>query len=129
MQDIARLIAGLLVVVIFVGFWICVFRKAGFSFWWGVLMPIPVVNFIPVCIFVFREWPIQKELARLRTQCGVADEGDAYLVLRDALQLELQGKTLEALLKYQEIATRFHDTTVGNDAEKSVAALLQKAMS
>lgn len=86
-------------------------------------MCIPGVNVIAMLTLVFREWPIHRELADLRTRCGQANETDAYLVLQEALRLELKGRTDDALLKYQEVASRFRGTAAGTDAEKSVGAL------
>jgi hypothetical protein len=135
MQNISELIGwiiGLIIVIAWIGAWIATFKQAGYSIsysiLWGILMIVPILNIIAFGVFAFREWPIRKELATLRTRCGVAVESDAYLVMQDALRLELQGKTPEALLKYQEIATRFRGTGAGNDAEKSVTAL-QKTVS
>ncbi len=47
-----------------------IFRKAGYSFWFGLLMLVPIGNFIWLLIFAFSKWPIQHELEMYRA--GVA---------------------------------------------------------
>ena len=39
--------------------WIClrIFRKAGLSGWWTVLMVIPIVNVAMLWVFSFMRWP------------------------------------------------------------------------
>jgi uncharacterized membrane protein YhaH (DUF805 family) len=32
-------------------------RRAGYSFWWCVLIIVPVVNVIALWVFAFRRWP------------------------------------------------------------------------
>jgi len=57
----------LLMVVVTVGIiafavymWGRIFVKAGYSRWRGLLMLIPIVNFIVLILFAFEEWPIQR---------------------------------------------------------------------
>jgi hypothetical protein len=45
-----------------------ILRKAGYSGWLILLAFVPVVNFVAYLMFVFGEWPIQRELAILRAQ-------------------------------------------------------------
>ena len=40
-----------------------IFKKAGYSFWCGLLMLIPIVNLIWLIWFALTEWPIEQELA------------------------------------------------------------------
>ena len=35
-------------------------QRAGYNWAWALLMCIPVLNFIVVCFFAFRTWPIEK---------------------------------------------------------------------
>lgn len=62
----------------------------------------------------------------LKIRCGSANEEDAYSLIREAVRLEVKGKFDDALLKYQEVVTRFRDTAAGKDAEKSIEVLQAK---
>jgi hypothetical protein len=43
-----------------------IFTKAGYSGALGILMVVPLINFIMVFYFAFAEWPVLKELRALR---------------------------------------------------------------
>ena len=45
-----------------------IFSKAGYSWALGLLMLIPIVNIIMAFFLAFADWPVQKELRRLRQQ-------------------------------------------------------------
>lgn len=45
-------------------------RKAGYPGGYALLMFIPFVNLIVMLMFVFSEWPIERELAALRARVG-----------------------------------------------------------
>lgn len=47
-----------------------IFSKAGYSWALGLLLLIPVVNIIMVFYLAFADWPIRKELRRLKQQQG-----------------------------------------------------------
>jgi hypothetical protein len=50
-------------VICFMDFiWGTIFKKAGYNFWMGILMIIPLVNLIWIIIFAFSKWPILQEL-------------------------------------------------------------------
>ena len=53
--------------VLWVFLMVLIFRKAGYSGVQIVLLFIPGVNVIAFIWFALTEWPIQKELARLKT--------------------------------------------------------------
>ncbi|MEA2708853.1 MAG: hypothetical protein QOF78_1454 [Phycisphaerales bacterium] len=82
-NDAAAGAVGLLMAVLFVAIgiaiavaiWGTIFKKAGYSFWMGLLMIIPLVNLIWFLIFVFSKWPIHHELERYRQQVGYAGGG------------------------------------------------------
>ena len=38
-----------------------VFRKAGWSGWWFLLLSIPLFGVIVLYIFAFRRWPIERQ--------------------------------------------------------------------
>lgn len=53
--------------VLFLGFaaiclWVVarIIRKAGYSWWWSLLLLIPVVNIVMVWVFAFARWPDQE---------------------------------------------------------------------
>jgi hypothetical protein len=72
-------IVGLLfffvIVGVMVAIWGTIFKKAGYSFWLGLLMIVPLANLIWLLIFAFSTWPIHRELERYRAQIGYAGGG------------------------------------------------------
>jgi hypothetical protein len=75
-------VGGIFVLLFFVAMialavfiWGTIFRKAGYSFWTGLLMFIPLVNLVWLLIFAFSKWPIHLELERYRQQVGYAGGG------------------------------------------------------
>ena len=62
---------GLVVAVVFFIAYIQIIRRAGYSGWWVLVWFVPVLNFVMLLIFAFKEWPIQRELRELR---GWADQ-------------------------------------------------------
>ncbi len=69
---IALLIFGvfvLLVVVVIKAVIFCkIFSKAGYSWTLGLLMLVPIANIIMPFFLAFADWPVQKEVRRLRQQ-------------------------------------------------------------
>lgn len=45
-----------------------IFSKAGYSWALGLLMLIPIVNIIMAFFLAFADWPVQRELRRLKQQ-------------------------------------------------------------
>lgn len=43
-----------------------IFSKAGFSGWWSLLMIVPFINILLEYYLAFAEWPLQRELKKLR---------------------------------------------------------------
>ena len=66
--------AALVFIVAIIGAVVClwgvIFSKAGYSFWLGLLMLIPLANLIWLLIFACSKWPVQQEVERLRAQAG-----------------------------------------------------------
>src|SRR5688572_12137088 len=56
---------GFAVLALFI--WGSIFKKAGYSFWMGLLMFVPIANFIWLIVFAFSKWPIHQELEALRS--------------------------------------------------------------
>jgi hypothetical protein len=48
-----------------------IFSKAGYSWALGLLMFVPVVNIIIFLVLGFSDWPISKEILRLKQQQNV----------------------------------------------------------
>ena len=59
---IVIVVIGILVVV---PFW-KIFTKAGFSGGWSLLMIIPFIGIVILFYLAFAEWPIQRELKKLK---------------------------------------------------------------
>jgi len=78
--DAAAMLGGAFVLVfvlvfVFVGLamtavgiiaWWKIFSKAGYSGAMGLLMLVPIVNFIMILVLAFGQWPIHRELEQLR---------------------------------------------------------------
>ena len=63
------LIAGffaLLMLALTVLVWWKIFSKAGYSGAMGLLMLVPLVNFVMILILAFGQWPIHRELEQLK---------------------------------------------------------------
>ncbi len=52
-------------------------RKMGYSGWWALLVPVPVVGLILWIIVAAKQWPIERQLARLRLIANESDDIDA----------------------------------------------------
>ena len=126
MERILILIFWLLVAGSIIAIWAAIFDKAGYSGWLGLLIILPVANLIMLIVFAALEWPIQREVRDLRIRCGVGNEEDAYSLISEAIRLEAKGKFDDALLKYQEVVTRFRDTVAWKDAEINFSVLRSK---
>jgi uncharacterized membrane protein YhaH (DUF805 family) len=66
----ALLAAFIVLVIVAIKLLICckIFSKAGYSWALGLLMLIPIVNIIMAFFLAFANWPVQKELRRLKQQ-------------------------------------------------------------
>lgn len=56
------------VVVIGVILWCRIYSKTGYSWAFGLLMIIPIANFVMLCVLAFSDWPVLKEVKALRQQ-------------------------------------------------------------
>ncbi|HYL93631.1 MAG TPA: hypothetical protein VEW69_10815 [Alphaproteobacteria bacterium] len=64
--SVLSLVLAFVVLMFFAVLFGVIFRKAGRSAAWAVLMFVPLVNLLVMVWFAFSEWPVQKELDRLR---------------------------------------------------------------
>ena len=55
-------------------------KKAGYSFWMGLLMLIPIANLIVLIMFALTKWPIEQELEHYRRQVGHYGGGQGFPV-------------------------------------------------
>ena len=39
-----------------------IFKKAGYSRWWGLLMLLPFVNYLAILFLAIAKWPIQEKV-------------------------------------------------------------------
>ncbi len=68
---------GLILVIIFIvygllivlPYWM-IFSKAGFSRWLSLTQLVPLLNIIVLFYLAFAEWPIQRELNRMKEGSG-----------------------------------------------------------
>jgi hypothetical protein len=60
----------LFAVGLIVSIWGMIFSQAGYSFWFGLLMLVPLVNLIWVLVFVVSRWPVTRELEEYRQRFG-----------------------------------------------------------
>lgn len=68
---IVAIVVGVVVVLFLFSIWWKIFKKAGYSGALGLLMFIPVINFILLLILAFSKWPIQRQLEQLQQQVGM----------------------------------------------------------
>ena len=63
---IIMLVIGLAFFVLNIVIWWKIFSKAGYSGALGLLMLVPIANFIMLLVLAFGTWPIHRELAHLK---------------------------------------------------------------
>jgi uncharacterized membrane protein len=68
---IVSIAIAVLVVLFLFSIWWKIFKKAGYSGALGLLMFIPLINFILLLILAFSKWPIQRQLEQLQQQLGL----------------------------------------------------------
>ncbi len=102
--QILGMLAGLL--FLFLIFWAPAefLRKAGFSRWFALL--IPLTGFIGLAVFAFIEWPVERELAWLRLKSGELTTDTIPLVERYAVNLERRGEWKKAAEVYTELSQK-----------------------
>jgi hypothetical protein len=60
MEGIIPVVIGLVMCVAIIWAFCNIFGKAGFSKWMGLLMIVPLVNFIMILYLGFAEWPVHR---------------------------------------------------------------------
>jgi hypothetical protein len=77
-NPIALVIGLLMILLIFsalISLWGLIFKKAGYSFWLGLLMIIPLVNLVWIIVFACSKWPVLQEVEMLRGRAGYGTGG------------------------------------------------------
>lgn len=65
---IALVVAAIWVVMLLA--YVSIIRRAGYSGWWVLIGLVPIANIVMFLVFAFKEWPVQRELAQLRSAVG-----------------------------------------------------------
>ena len=120
MGTVLQVIMVFAIIGFIIAVWGTIFTKAGYSFWRGLFMFIPLVNLVVLIMFATKTWPIQSQLSRLNVTTGLATPDDLRERLNDGMRAEVKGDVQSAVKAYEEIIQ------VGQDAQASLAALRQK---
>jgi hypothetical protein len=61
-----------IVILVMVAFYVfiayMIVKRAGYNPWLGLLILVPLANFVMLLVFAFSEWPVQRENRALRAQ-------------------------------------------------------------
>ena len=67
---------GLILVVLLAAAWSRIFKRLGWSGWWGLTMFVPLLSLIVVSgVLYFRQWPIERRLEELEQKVNRLDPG------------------------------------------------------
>ena len=66
--DIVELLLSLVVAALWGLGWAKILVKAGFSRWMGLVMLVPIINFIVFLCLALMEWPLQVKLRAVTKQ-------------------------------------------------------------
>lgn len=83
---------------------VAIFRKAGFSGWWGLLMAVPGVNFGLLVWFASTTWPLEMGYAGQGENAKVDKAWELKMALRKAVALEKRGQLAEAIQQLEHVA-------------------------
>ena len=90
----------------FVAAFVVIIRKAGYSGWWMLIAIVPPVNIVMLLVFAFRQWPIQRELARLRVIAGSAIQADFDSLVTEAVSADQTGEWIHAVHLFELVASK-----------------------
>ena len=124
-EAIISIVLPILIICLFLAIWYSLLRQLGYSNLFSFLYSFLLFFVYPIALFIllFLKWPIQREARDLRIRYGEGTEGDAYDLLKEGMRHEVKGRNDEAFFKYQEVLTRFRNTTAGNDAKIAIGSL------
>ena len=83
-----------------------IFRKAGYSGWLGLLMAIPVVNFITLLWFSTAHWPLEMGYVGQDDNPRVNKQWELKMAVRKALALERRGDVAAAVKQFELVAQK-----------------------
>jgi hypothetical protein len=122
-----ELIFYLLLAAAFAGFWFAVFRKAGYGVWQSLVfafgMLVPPITMIVALYSMFAVWPVEAELASLRSKAGLGSVEDAWDAFCAASRLESRGDVKGALAGYRAVIEQHPGTEAAKDAKLSLERL------
>ena len=117
---------GLFVAVV-IGILASILGRIGYSRWYSVLFAIPPLNLMALIVIVAKEWPIERELARLRLVAGesVDVNTDIESVMSCAIAHEQKRQWDRALSLYNFVAEKSNDARVKKYAEECAQRLAE----
>ena len=89
-------------------------------------MAVPIANVISFAAVAFLDWPIHREVARLRLTVGEGSEADASCVLGHATKLETRGQWERAIALCELVADRMQGQPISEYARKLVEGVREK---
>lgn len=120
---LAELLITLAIFAAMVGLWCRIFRKAGYSRWWGLTGLVPIAALL--CLAV-GTWPIERRLAALRSNPDEPDEDEGYALLDRGLRLERKLHYEEALAIYTRVLEQWKEGDVAKDTRFALDGLRAK---
>jgi hypothetical protein len=63
---VALIVFYVVLIAFFAWVYVRIVRKAGYSGWWVLMALVPIGNLVVLCLFAFKEWPVERELNYLR---------------------------------------------------------------
>ena len=114
MTDLIPIVLFALVIAIIVGVWGSILRRIGYSWWTALLQLVPFVNLVALMAVAAKQWPIERELARLRLISGesVDIESDIESVMSFAIVCEQKREWERAASLYNLAADKSTDEKV-----------------
>jgi heme/copper-type cytochrome/quinol oxidase subunit 2 len=67
MMVVVIAIIVLLMAILFTWSFCRIFKKAGYSWAWGLLWLVPIGNIVAILMLAFGDWPIHKEIQNLKS--------------------------------------------------------------
>jgi peptidoglycan/LPS O-acetylase OafA/YrhL len=58
----------IVVLVLFAVAWVGIFRRLGWSPWWGILMVVPLSFLVTTLVLWLQRWPIERRVAELEAE-------------------------------------------------------------
>jgi hypothetical protein len=125
MVDVVGLALYGLLVAIVIGVFASILGKAGYSRWYALLLLVPILNILALLILAAREWPIEREVARLRLIAGESTDIDADIecVMSSAIVHEQKRQWGRALSMYNLVADKSTDARIRQYASECAQRL------